>query len=164
MNSKVIFESARINYVGLSEELINDYLTMVNDPDIYSMISHNMRTFTYEEELEWLKDKKDAVNEIHLSMIDKETNEFIGNISLMHLDDLIPELGISITAKKQNNKYGREAIKAIMLYGQKKYNKDKYQLNVFKENKRAIRCYESIGFVKTNKARNDDEYHMICNL
>ena len=56
-NFELIFESENIQYVKLSEDLINEYLTMVNDPEVANKISHNMRTFTYEEEQKWVRTK-----------------------------------------------------------------------------------------------------------
>lgn len=54
---EIVFESENIYYVKLDEKLIDDYLIMVNDPKIASEISHKIRTYTYEQELNWLKSK-----------------------------------------------------------------------------------------------------------
>ena len=56
-NFELIFESENIQYVKLSEDLINEYLIMVNDPEVANKISHNMRAFTYEEEQKWVRTK-----------------------------------------------------------------------------------------------------------
>ena len=49
-----IFESKNINYIKLNKDLIDDYLKMVNDPEVANKISHNPKKFTYEEELTWV--------------------------------------------------------------------------------------------------------------
>ena len=49
-------------------------------------------------------------------MIEKGTNDFIGNIEIMNISNNIGELGIAITKLKQDNHYGQEAIKRMMDY------------------------------------------------
>ena len=54
---EIVFESANIYYIKLSERLVDDYLTMVNDINIADKISHNPRTYTYEQEMDWVRAK-----------------------------------------------------------------------------------------------------------
>ena len=159
---ELVFESENINYIKLSEDLINDYLLMVNDPDVASKISHKIRNFSYEEEKEWVNSKLEE-NAVCYSMLEKKTNEFIGNIEIMHINNGIGEIGISITSNKQNMHYGTEAMKAIIKYGYDILNLKGYELNVFATNKRAIHCYENVGFVKNGLAKHEDDIHMIYN-
>lgn len=41
-------------------------------------------------------------------MLEKTTGEYIGNIEIMKIENNIGELGISITALKQDKHYGTE--------------------------------------------------------
>ena len=159
---ELMFKSQNINYVKLSENLINDYLIMVNDPEVASKISHKVRTFSYEEEKEWVREKLKG-NATCYSMLEKKTNEFIGNIEIMHINNGVGEIGISITPKKQNMHYGTEAMKAIIKYGYTKLNLKGFELNVYATNSRAIHCYENVGFVKDGLAKHEDDIHMIYN-
>lgn len=158
-NFEIVFESDRIYYTKVSELLVNDYLTMVNDPEIKNKISRKDRTFTYEQELEWIKSKLDN-NDLCFSMIEKETGEFIGNIEIVRIVDNIANLGISITRQKQDKHYGTESIKALLKYCYEVLNLDGMDLNVFKNNPRAIHCYENIGFIRDGIGKSDDEIHM----
>ena len=45
-----VFESERIYYTKITKELIDDYLNMINDKEVANKISHNPKTFTYEDE------------------------------------------------------------------------------------------------------------------
>lgn len=94
---------------------------MVNDKEVANKISHNPKTLTYEEELKWVETNLKG-NAIVFSMIAKATDEYIGNIEIMHInnDIGIGEFGICITAKKQNQHYGTEAMVAIIKYGLEK--------------------------------------------
>lgn len=83
-NEKIIFESENIYYIQVNELLINDYLKMVNDPEVQKGISHKLKQFTYEQELEWVKMKLREKANI-FTMIEKTTGKFIGNIEIMHI-------------------------------------------------------------------------------
>lgn len=54
-NYEIIFESENILYIKINESLINDYLIMVNDPEVQKGISRKAKIYTYEQELEWVK-------------------------------------------------------------------------------------------------------------
>jgi len=156
---KTIFESERINYVKVNEDLINDYLEMVNDPLVANKISHNPISFTYEQEKEWIKIKL-AEDAKVFSMIEKSTGDYIGNIEVMEPKDGISELGITITPKKQNMLYGREAMKRIMKYAEEELGINNFELNVYKTNPKAIKCYENSGFVIDGDGKTEEDYHM----
>ncbi len=157
---EIVFESDNIYYVKLDEKLVNDYLAMVNDPNVANKISHKIRTYTYEQELEWVKSKLEE-NAICFSMIEKTTGEYIGNIEIMEIKDNIGELGISITASKQDKHYGTESIKALIKYAYEELNLDGMELNVYATNPRAIHCYEKVGFTKDGIGKTKEDVHMI---
>jgi RimJ/RimL family protein N-acetyltransferase len=90
------------------------------------------------------------------SIIDINTNELIGNCGLMDLDHLNQsgEIGIFIGNKKYwSNGYGAEALTLLMDYGFKALNLHNIFLKVYSFNKRAIKCYEKIGFKIIGKRR-----------
>ena len=89
-NLKIVFESENLIYVKLSESLIEDYLKMVNDKAVASMISHKEKTYTYEGEKAWVEEKLSNNNACY-SMIEKATNEFVGNIELMDIENSTAE-------------------------------------------------------------------------
>lgn len=99
-----VFESERIYYTKINKELIEDYLEMINDKEVASQISHKPKKFTYEKELKWVELNLKE-NALIFSMIEKNTDEHIGNIEIMHInnDIGIGEIGICITAKNKIN-------------------------------------------------------------
>ena len=158
---KKVFESENIYYIKLNKTLIEEYLKMVNDSEVSNKISHNPKTITYEEELNWINIYLEN-NALIFSMIEKKTDEFIGNIEIMHIDDnKIGEIGICITATKQNQHYGTEAMQAIMKYGYEEIGLKGIELNVYKTNPRAIHCYEKVGFVQAGTGKTEEDIHMI---
>ena len=158
-NYEVVFESENIYYVKLDERLVNDYLIMVNDPNVANKISHKTRTYTYEQELNWVKSKLEE-NALCFSMLEKTTGEYIGNIEILEIKDNIGELGISITASKQDKHYGTESIKALLKYAYGELNLYGMELNVYATNPRAIHCYEKVGFIKDGIGKTEEDIHM----
>ena len=156
----IIFESDNIIYVKVSESLINDYLNMINDYNVSKMISKNNRIYTYEEELNWVKEKL-LENACIFSMLEKSTGEYIGNIEIMNINNNIGEIGIAITSNKQNKHYGTESMKRIIEYGYNELNLDGFELNVYTTNSRAIRCYEKVGFINIGPGKTNDDIHMM---
>ena len=162
MKYEIIFESERINFIKIREELVNDYLNMVNDIEVQRYIGHNRNKFDLDGELKWIKSKLEE-NAIIFSMIEKETNEFIGNIEILEIKNNIGELGIAITPKKQNNHFGQEAIKRFIEYSFNNLGLDGLELDVYDFNLRGIKCYEKTGFIKTGFGSTKEEIHMIIN-
>ena len=99
MEYQVVFESKNILFVKLNEKLINDYLVMINDSKVSSKISHKTHTYTYEEELDWLKLKLQE-KALCYSMLEKQTGDFIGNIEIMKINNNIGEPGITQLLRK----------------------------------------------------------------
>lgn len=159
MNYEIIFESERISFVKLTEKLVQDYLDMVNDIEVQKYISHNRKKYELNGELEWIKSKLEE-NAIIFSMIEKESNEFIGNIEIMEIKDNVGEMGIAITPKKQDKHYGQEAIKRFIEYAFNNLNLDGLELNVYNFNPRGIRCYEKVGFIKDGQGKTEEDIHM----
>ena len=152
---KQVFTSDRIRFVGVSELLIPDYLVMVNDlENVERFLGGPHEPYTVEQEVSWVREKL-AGNEPVFSMLEKDSGEFIGNIELMDVKDGSGELGIAITAAKQDQGYGTEAITAIIAYGQRELGLRRIFLRVFPDNTRAIRVYEKCGFREYDRTAED---------
>ena len=155
---KQIFESTRIRFVEISELLVSDYLNMINDDEnVNRFIGKTGVHVTEEEEIRWVR-RKLAEKAVIFSMIEKETGSFIGNCELMDAGDSVKELGIAITAKKQNMGFGTEAVAALVKYGMENMGLQKIVLRTSPKNGRAIRVYQKCGFREVN--RNDEHVFM----
>ena len=144
---KQIFESKNISYVEVCFELIDDYLFMINDLENVGRFIGRHDLTTKEQETEWIQ-KKLEEKAIIFSMVEKRSDDFIGSIELMDLENCCAELGIAITRPKQNMGYGTESIEAIIDYGIKHYNLKKIVLKANKDNARAIHVYKKCGFIE----------------
>lgn len=157
-----VFETENIKFVKVSESLIDDYLTMINDYEnvnrfIGGFIGGADSAYTIEQEIAWVR-KAIEENALIFSMLEKKTGEYIGNIELMDAHDSEGELGIAITAKKQDKGYGTEAIKGFVKYCKEKLGAERIFLRTRPYNSRAIHVYEKCGFREYD--RTDDHIFM----
>ena len=158
---KQIFESEKISFVEVSEDLVNDYLIMVNDyENVNRFLGRSNQVYTKQDEIDWVN-KKLRDHKIVYSMIEKESGEFIGNIEFMDVDDRTKELGIAITAKMQDRGFGTEAINRMIDHGFDVLGLKKIVLKANPDNDRALHVYRKCGFIEYD--RNDDDVFMeIC--
>lgn len=152
---KKIFASGNISFVKASEDLVNDYLEMINDiENVAQYIGSRREPYSYEDEVKFVRTKV-GENAPMFSMIESKSGEFIGNIEFMDIKDGTGELGIAITAKKQNMHYGTEAIKRMLEYGFDEMGLKRIILKVYPNNERAIHVYQKCGFVKYDATEKD---------
>ena len=152
---KQLFESERIRFVEVSEDLVPDYLRMVNDLEhVGRFIGRRTEPVSEEKERKWVREKL-AEKAALFSMVEKNGGAFIGNIELMDLTDSEAELGIAITAAKQDLGYGTEAIRAVTGYAFDELGMKRVFLKVYPDNARAIRVYEKCGFREYDRTEED---------
>ncbi len=155
---KQVFESDHISFVEVSEQLISDYLAMINDyENVNRFIGGLQKTVTEEQEAGWVR-KKLEEKALVFSMIEKKTGDFIGNIEFMDPADSEGELGIAVTAGKQDLGYGTEAVSAFTAYGMNSLGMRRICLRTNPDNARAIHVYRKCGFREYD--RSDDHVYM----
>lgn len=147
---KPLFSSERIDFVRVTPELVDQYLTMLNDPECCIDIRNEVVTYTRAQELLWVEKNRNATDTL-FSMIEKRTGKFIGNIELFHKEGTRATLGICLTPEMQNRHFGTESIRRLLKYAFEETGFREILLDVFSFNKRAIRCYENIGFIRTGE-------------
>ena len=154
----VVFESDSISFARVSEDLIPDYLALLNDYErVGCFISANDREYTAEGEVSWVR-RKLAENEQVFSMLEKPCGAFIGNIELMDIQDGDAMLGIAITAEQQDRGFGSEAVAALLRYGFETLGLRRIWLKARPFNVRALHVYEKCGFPEFD--RNDQDVFM----
>ena len=153
-----VFESDNISFVEVTEQLVNDYLEMVNDEKNYnSSTGGKVKAYTVEQERKWVCEKLEE-KAVVFSMIEKKSGKFIGNIELMDPSDTEGELGIAITAKMQDLGFGTEAVIALTEYAMNRLGMKRVFLRTNPNNKRAIHIYQKCGFKEYD--RTDDHIYM----
>lgn len=145
--NNIVFDSEHINYIKLNNKYIDDYLNIYNDKEMQLFIFGKEKEFTKEQIENWINRVLNN-NSNTFTMIEKDTNNFIGIIEIINIKDNNGEIAIEITPKMQNKHYGTEAMNTIIEYGYKNIGLKSIDVNVHKSNLKAIRLYENTGFVQ----------------
>ncbi len=154
---KVVFASDNILFTHMSELLMDDYLKMYNNKEIQNSIFK--KNYNSKQILNWIRKQILSENEYIFSMIEKTTNEYIGNIEIIPKDNIC-EMLISITPDKQDKHYGTEAVNTLLKYVFEVLKLNGVELYVYKKNFRAIHCYEKSGFIKDGVGITEEDIHM----
>ena len=137
------------------------YLSPVAPDDVYAYTRWSndyevMRFFGGEQSnTHWEPDKeaheKKMKNGNEFSIIDKETDTVIGNVSFIGEDNINrnAKIGITIGEKDYWSKgYGSDTLRLMLDFGFNVRSYNTIYLNVYEFNKRGIACYEKVGFKK----------------
>ena len=138
-------------------EDVEKFTEWLNDFETTDYIGRSGALVTIESEKEYLE--KHAKDEATFGIIEIETDELIGTISLENIDYISRKatLGIFIGEKEARNKgYGTEAIQLILDYGFNYLNLNNIKLDVLSFNERAIACYKKCGFKEYGRRRKSE--------
>lgn len=137
----------------------DEYLSWINDDEIIH--------FMEQKKGSTIQDLKEYLHSIEVNkilawaIIIRENNKHIGNIKINPIDYKHGhgEYGIMIGDKNSWGKgYAKEASEKIISYCFENLNLRKINLGVIKNNKRGIKLYESLGFVKEGLFKNHRVY------
>lgn len=90
MNREVILESDNIYYVNVSYDLIDEYLKLFNNPNIHKCSTANPKPYT---QYMCVKNALETDTLIILSMFDKKSGRFIGNVDFDNITLNSVEIG-----------------------------------------------------------------------
>ena len=140
---------------GITKDDASVIYKWVNCEELRSLTGTLYPVSEYEHD-EWIKRAVTASDKKLFMICDRETSTPIGTIGLKNFDSINKraELFISIgnseflSTPSSKGGYGTDAVKTLVNYCFNHLNIHKISLNVFASNKRAIRCYETAGFVQ----------------
>ena len=118
-----------------------------DDKGVSKYIDQDKKVIGITKEKEILESQ--AKSGYNFAIVLKESDQLIGNISLMKISfiDKIGEIGLFIGPKEEKGKgYGPEAIKLLLDYGFNALNLQNIELGVYSFNERAIKAYKKLGF------------------
>ncbi len=125
--------------------------------------------YSFHEEQDWIKHtwkQRQEGSAYNFALVKKDTEEFLGTISLMSISKVnkSAEYGIAIHKPENWSKgYGTEGLKLILSIAFDLLNLHTVILRVFAFNPRGIRSYEKAGFKKSGITREsefrDGKYH-----
>lgn len=147
INREIVLETKRIYFTNVSYDLIDEYLKLFNNPNIKKFITADPNQYTYENRFLCVKEALETDTLIILSMFDKQSGCFIGNIDFDNITSDDAEIGIIINEEFQNNHYGQESLKRFIEYGFDDLKLMEIYLRVYSNNDRAIHLYKNLGFI-----------------
>ena len=138
----------------LETDKIKIELTLTKNLPLIVKIEKENSDFIGQYNLERHKKVINDVNEYHLSIFDKSDNYLVGHIILAGFSDPNDSIEFRrIVISRKGNGFGRDAIKLTKSLCFQHHNKHRLWLDVLSENERAIKLYESEGFLKEGLLR-----------
>ena len=140
----------------ISVEDVENYTNWLNDFETTDYIGQSTKIYSLEKEKKFLEKFTEESKDVNLGIVTLKEDKLIGNCGLKNVDYInrIATLGIFIGDKEERNKgYGKETIKLLLDFGFNYLNLNEINLDVMEFNKRAIKCYEKVGFKEYGRRR-----------
>jgi RimJ/RimL family protein N-acetyltransferase len=156
-NSVPFLEGKKIVLCPLREEDLDFYTKMLNRQDVAtSLLAHDPLTIPREREILGRLARLAPESGVVLGIWTREhPQRLLGNVGLhdIHARDRHAWMGIFIGEPTEWGKgYAKEAMRLVIEYGFYTRNLRKVWLNVYSDNERAIRLYQSLGFKEVGRA------------
>ena len=148
---EILFKYGKCIFTRPNMDNVDDMVEMMNNEEIASMISKNIRVITREMEIEWVN-KHQSGNTF--SVYDSNTLEYIGNCSFNEIDGKRGEIGIVIRKSMQGKHYAKDMINGLIEYGFNVLGLDEIYSIVFSDNVRSINCMIQLGFKEYKRDKN----------
>ncbi|MFH1546898.1 MAG: GNAT family protein [bacterium] len=101
-------------------------------------------------------EEPNILNSISFGIYEKEKSELIGDLGISSIDkkNKHAEIGLSIGDKRYWGRgYGTDSVLTALSFCFEELCLNRVYLDVWEDNKRAIRCYESCGFMRDGLLR-----------
>jgi diamine N-acetyltransferase len=146
----------RVRLRAIEREDIPTFVRWFNDPEVYRHLVRAQPMSAAQEErwFERFLDRDDCIFGIE-ALVGGEWIH-IGNTGLEDIDSRngVAEFGIAIGETAYwSQGYGTEATRLIVGFGFRELRLNRIELRTFAFNKRAIRCYEKVGFTHEGTQR-----------
>ena len=149
---KLVGEKCYLSPVSMDD--VEKYTEWLNDMEIGQFVTLSDTVLDIDKESALLRKLMD--NDYIFAIVEKDTNKVIGNCGIHNVSQVHrnASLGIFIGEKTfWNQGIGAEATNLLLDFAFNILNLHNIYLSVLSYNKRAIRCYEKIGFKKIGVQR-----------
>ena len=131
-------------------------LEWMHDDEINKWFCFNAKGMTYDDAIQFVKRANESdVQDYHYAIVGDD-DEYLGTISLKHVDLTVKsaEYAISLRKKAQGTGVGVEATRRILQKAFEELMLQRVYLNVLTDNMRAVHFYEKCGFTYEGEFRN----------
>lgn len=145
--------SEKIYLKPLTKEHLNDYLHLVNDPEVQRTTSpyQTFKEFTAEELTAWLEKIPGRVDRKDFAIFRVADGAFLGEVVLNEFDNGKSNIRLALMSKYFGKGYGYEAMKLAIQFGWEELHLKEITLSVFDFNERGLRLYRKLGFEVTGR-------------
>jgi RimJ/RimL family protein N-acetyltransferase len=154
----------RVRLRPVEKDDVPRFVKWLADEETRSLLSQHL-PFSLMQEERWYEDNLNAREE-QAWAIDAQPEgaglepwEHIGSCGFFRLNWRCrhAEAGILIGAREHwGEGYGSDALRTLVHWGFYTLNLNRIYLRVFEDNRRAIRCYQKVGFTEEGRLRQDD--------
>ena len=92
-------------------------LEWMHDINVVSHLSANFMSKTMEDCISFIQNSRTTQTDIHMAVADTESDEYMGTVSLKHIDRECAEFAITVRAAAMGKGYAAYAMNAILLHG-----------------------------------------------
>ena len=153
-----MFEGEKVRLRSMELNDLDDVMKHWNNLKMREFLSLPI-PYAREEEEQWIRgtwERRQAGKEYQFAVVDKQTNEFLGSVGLMSIDNInrSAEAGIAIHQEKNWSKgYGSDAMRVILKIGFDYLNLHRIYLRVYEFNERGIKSYTKVGYTEIGRHR-----------
>ena len=122
-------------------------LEWMHDPDVVKNLSANFAAKTLADCCAFIESSGCSKSDLHLAIVD-DTDQYMGTVSLKHIDQIRreAEFAITIRACAMGKGYSRFGMQEIIRIGLEEMDLLNIYWCVSPENKRAVRFYDKCGY------------------
>lgn len=127
-------------------------LEWMHDQNVIEDLLGDFKNKSINDCIEFINISQKDNHNIHLAIVD-ENNEYMGTVSLKHIDSekKFAEFAIVIRTCAMGLGYSEYAMKEIMRMAESNYGLKNIYWNVSNKNSRAIRFYDKFGYLRTDE-------------
>jgi [ribosomal protein S5]-alanine N-acetyltransferase len=140
----------------LEEDINDDYVTWMNDPEVISYLEHVDLPVTRQNLEDYFHSLSQRESQHLLAIIDLDTMRHVGNLKIGPVDTVNSKcfLGIMIGDNKSRGRgVGTEATRLGLEFAFRHLRLNRVELSVSVDNTSAVRAYDSAGFVVEGRRR-----------
>ena len=162
---KITIETERLLLVPTTQEYTQEIFNEFTDEVTKYMFPRAPKEIS--ETQAWVTacmQKRERWEELQMTILDKTTKEFLGNVGLHDIKESVPELWIWIKQSAYGKKIWREAVAALEAWGQKNIDFEYIRYPVDKNNIWSRKIAESIGGITEKDEQGNEKIIIVPTL
>lgn len=156
MSESYFLRTERLGLRMLEEEDAEECFAWLNDPEVCQYNTHHRFPQSLESERAYIRSVRNDRATLVFAMIELESRQYIGNVSLQSISDIDRSAEIAILCGRKEfwgRGYALEAYRELILYGFSTLNLHRIFMGTMEGNLRMQRLAEHAGFCEEGRRR-----------